>query len=378
MQHSLTIGLARMHAEAGERRDFLPDFVAGLEINRYQVYLEQGYGSGLGLTEKDYRQIAPAVKFVPWREVYQQDYVLVLRYPGDEVIRWMNPYSCLVSMLHYPTRPRRVEMLRSLNLDAISLDSIKDDTGRRLVENLKSVAWNGVEVAFDILKGIYPNPLGFESPTRRPVQVTLLGAGAVGSQVIQAAIRYADEAYRKKMYALGVPGVLVNVLDYDLTCHPDTMEAILRRTDILIDATQRKEPSRPVIPNVWLEALPAHAVLLDLSVDPYDFNVEPPEVKGIEGIPQGDLDQYIFAPDDPAYDRLPAEIDRRNRRFAASCYSWPGIHPRECMDIYGKQLRPIFRTIIESNGVEHISPDGNYFHRAVARAMLSRWQPEGE
>jgi alanine dehydrogenase len=52
-------------------------------------------------------------------------------------------------------------------------------------------------------------------------------------------------------------------------------------------------------------------VILDLSVDPYDFTVSPPEVKGIEGIPEGNLDQYIFAPDDPAYARIDPRIQTR-------------------------------------------------------------------
>jgi hypothetical protein len=50
------------------------------------------------------------VRFASLEEVYQQDIVLVLRYPGDEKVRWMRPGACLVSMLHYPTRPGRVEL----------------------------------------------------------------------------------------------------------------------------------------------------------------------------------------------------------------------------------------------------------------------------
>jgi alanine dehydrogenase len=66
-------------------------------------------------------------------------------------------------MLHYPTRPQRVELLRSLGLEAISLDSLSDDSGRRLVENLQAVAWNGIEAAFKTLRAIYPQP-GFDDP----------------------------------------------------------------------------------------------------------------------------------------------------------------------------------------------------------------------
>ena len=47
-------------------------------------------------------------------------------------------------------------------------------------------------------------------------------------------------------------------------------------------------------------------MILDLSVDPYDCDGELKSVKGIEGVPQGDLDQYVFEPDDPAFQRIPA------------------------------------------------------------------------
>jgi alanine dehydrogenase len=372
MESQLTIGLARIHAEPGERRDFLPDFVASLAKHGAQPVLEQGYGSGINLNEEDYRRVAPTVVFAPYEEVFKQDYVLVLRCPGEADLRRLRPAACLISMLHYPTRPNRVALLRSLQVEAISLDSIKDDTGRRLVENLRAVAWNGLEVAFQVLSKVYPPP-GFASPDRAPLQVTLLGAGAVGSYVVQAAVRYGDDALRQKMIAAGVPGVRLNVVDYDLTDREPLMREILARTDILVDATQRPDPSRPVIRNDWIAYLPQHAVLLDLSVDPYDCSPETREVKGIEGVPQGNLDQFIFTPDDPAFDRIPACVQTTHRRHSVSCYSWPGLHPRQCMEVYGHQIRPLLRKIIEQGGVQNIRSKGSFFERAMARAMLSRW-----
>ena len=96
------------------------------------------------------------------------------------------------------------------------------------------------------------------------------------------------------------------------------------------------------------------------------------QVKGIEGIPQGNLDQYIFAPDDPAYDLIPACILKTHRRHAVSCYSWPGLYAKACMEVYGRQLQPIFRTLIRKGGLAGINPNGRYFERAIARAQLSR------
>jgi alanine dehydrogenase len=278
-------------------------------------------------------------------------------------------------MVHYPTRPDRVKFLRHLGIEALSLDSIKDDFGRRLVENLRAVAWNGIEVAFEVLQSTYPPP-GFGSPNRPPIMVTLLGVGSVGTHVVRAAIRYGDEALHKRMASVGIPGVQVTAIDYDVTPHERIMKDILASTDLLVDATQRPDPSQPVIPNQWVGYLPEHAVLLDLSVDPYNCGSDPPSMKGIEGIPQGTLDQFTFMPNDPAYDNLPDCVSNAHRRHAVSCYSWPGIYPRKCMAVYGRQFQPIFRKIAEKGGVENIDPKGSYFERAISRAMLSRWSPE--
>jgi alanine dehydrogenase len=203
--------------------------------------------------------------------------------------------------------------------------------------------------------------------------VTVLGPGAVGVHAIQAAINYGNPQVRRDMIAKGAAGVQVTALDYDLTGLPDILRPILSRTDILVDATQRPDPSRPVVPNEWIADLPEHAVLVDLSVDPYDCDENHPIVKGLEGIPQGNLDQYIFSPDDPAFERIPTCVDTRNRRTSVSCYSWPGIYPKECMELYGKQIQPILRMMIERGGVGEVNPNGRYFERAIGRALLSRW-----
>jgi alanine dehydrogenase len=366
-----------MHLEPGERRVFLPDFVHNMEKLGAEIVLENGYGSGIGLTENDYLETANQARFADLDEVYQQDYVLVLRYPGDELIKTMRPGTCLISMLHYPTRPQRVALLRQLDLRAVSLDSIKDDRGYRLVENLGSVAWNGMQVSFNALENVYPPP-GLYSPQRPPVRVTLLGAGAVGKLVVQAAVSYGDHQLRERLVNAGVPGVQVTVIDYDLTNHSGPMDEILSTTDILVDATQRTDPSRPVIPNAWLAWLPDHAVITDLAVDPYTLDTQPIVVRGIEGIPQGNLDKYIFNPDDPDWDKtVPQSIPSSNRRIVVSCYSWPGIFPEACMSHYAHQLQPLMKRLI-TKGYDQLSPDGNYFERAVYIATLKAWSKNQE
>jgi alanine dehydrogenase len=300
--------------------------------------------------------------------------VLVLRYPTADKLDMMRPGTCLISMIHYPTRPDRVADLRRRGLEAISLDSVVDDSGRRVVENLQAVAWNGVETAVNILKETYPAP-GLEDAERPPLHVLLIGAGSVGSHTMQAAIRYGDLSLWRRLAKQGTPGVQVTVVDYDLTSNEAFMLEHLRHTDLLIDATQRPDPSQVVIPNRWIGEMPGYAVLLDLAVDPYDCEHEPRTVKGIEGIPHGDLDQYIFMPDDPAWDRtVPECVDSDNRRATATCYSWPGLHPQACMQVYGQQIRSLLRNIVRLGGLEAIRGDGRFFQRAMAEALLSQWQ----
>jgi alanine dehydrogenase len=367
----IKIGFPRMKKEAGERRDFLPKLLANLHKLGATIVLESGYGSGMGLGEKEYNEAVPQVEFVSHQKAYRQDYVIVLRCPEEEEIGWMQPGACLISMLHYPTRPERVRLLHSLDLEAVSLDSITDDNGRRLIENLRAVGWNGMHAAFRVLQDTYPRP-GFDSPARSPITVTLLGAGAVASHAMRAAVRYGDVNLHRRMARAGVPGIVLTVLDYDVTDRADIVRRILGRTDILVDATQRLDVSKPVIPNDWVGDLPSHAVMLDLSVDPYDCSCDPIKMKGIEGIPHGNLDQHIFTPDDPAFDSLPDCVRKEHRRHAVSCYSWPGIYPRECMEVYGKQIQPILRTLISKGGIENIKHGGRFFERAIVRAQLSR------
>jgi len=371
MTEKITIGMARMHVEFGERRDFLPSFVARLIRRGAKIILEHGYGAGMGISEEMYRNVAPTVEFATHEEIFNQPYILVLRCPVEADLQKIKHGSTLISMLHYPTRPQRVELLRSLGVEGLSLDSLKDDNGRRLVENLKSVAWNGLEVGFQVLQRNYPT--GLEDQDRGSIRATIMGVGAVGVHAVQAASRYGDLQLWQSLASRGIPGVQVTAVDYDVVSKPKIMRDILSTTDILVDATQRPDSSKYVIPNEWIGWMPDHAVLVDLSVDPYNFEVDPPEVKGIEGIPQGNLDQYVFTPNDPAYERIPAQVSSVNRRHVVSCYSWPGIHPKECMDHYGNQLRPILRKLIENGGLQSINPKGLFFERAIARAMLSNW-----
>jgi len=164
----------------------------------------------------------------------------------------------------------------------------------------------------------------------------------------------------------------------NLTGDPEYLKSRLLMTDLLVDATARRDPTRPLVPNAWLALLPKHAVVCDLSVDPYLLDADPPVVRGVEGIPQGNLDQWEFAPDDPAWDALPPGIPTGERRTVVSCYSWPGVRAEPCMHVYGSQLAPLLETLVTAGGMDGINPAGRFHERALGRGSLRGWFASGE
>ncbi len=356
------IGFPRMKQEAGEKRIFLPEFINQMIQLGFVICVEEGYGSRLGFSEEFYKQGDPRVRICSREECFAQDYVVILRSPKNKEFDLIQSGACLISMLHFPTRPKRVQLLKRRKINAISLDSILNDTNIRLIENMKAVAWNGLEAAFDILENRYGTLL---RENGRPWKTLILGTGMVGKHAVAAATKLGNtERYNDHVLENGVGNIAISV-GRATTSNPAIMKKLFHETDILVDAAYRRDTSRPVVPNEWISWLPEHAVIVDLAVDPYTLDATPPVVRGVEGIPQGNLDQYVFHPDDPHWENtVPESIPSKHRRTTVTCYSWPGIHPETCMRHYARQLLPLMEVLAEKD-YEMLSPQGNYFERAL-------------
>jgi alanine dehydrogenase len=362
-----SVGFPRMKNEAGEVRVFLPEFVEYLSSLDTSIYIEEGYGARSGYTFEDYKQANPNIYMCSEEEAYQKDVVIVLRSPKPKDLKKIKNGSVLISMLHYPTRPLRVGRLIKLGIKAISLDSIINDINIRLVENMKAVAWNGLEAAFDWLANDWPV---MARPDKKPIRVLILGTGMVGKHAIEAATKFGNIERNNEHIASNGPGAVALSVGRNITSNPIHMKTLFEQADILVDATQRRDTSKPVVPNHWIAWLPDHAVIVDLAVDPYILNTDPPIVRGIEGIPQGNLDQYVFTPDSPNWDNfIPESVNTTHRRTTTTCYSWPGVHPEACMRHYARQLQPLMYHLIKK-GYDNLSLKGDYFERALYRATL--------
>lgn len=367
MSKNISVGFPIMREEPGEKRVFLPDFTRKLTEIGFEVFIEEGYGNSLNFYFDNYKNDNPHIHPLEREEVLKQDYVLILRSPHDAEFELLGKNTCLISMLHYSTRILRQKIMEENNIQAISLDSIMDDFNQRLVENMKSIAWNGLEVAYAQFEKYIPNLIRENGSAWK---VLVIGTGMVGKQAVDAASRLGKKERNYEHIRLGGPGAVVTSIGRNITYHADQMIELLTQSDIIVDATQRYDPSKPIIPNEWIAYLPEHAIIVDLSVDPYILDSNPQVVKGIEGIPHGSLDKFIFEKDDPNWEKtIPRSIPTANRRKVISCYSWPGIHPESCMRHYGQQLIPLMRVLFKKN-YHTLSPDGLHFERALFRARL--------
>lgn len=362
-----TIGLPRMQVETGEKRVFLPNFVAYLTELGLHVYLEEGYGSRLGFDFDGYRRGSEYIHRCSRDETFSQDLVLILRAPKMKEYPKLSTGSTLISMLHFPTRPGRVELLTQLKIRAISLDSIVDDYNLRRVENMRAVSWNGLETGFDLLAENYPD---LRKPDGKPFHVLVLGTGMVGKDAVEAGTKLGNLERYHDYLSQGGPGAISISIGRSVSDKPELMKSLMHSADILVDATQRRNASLPVVPNDWINWLPEHAVIVDLAVDPYLPDHDPPVVRGIEGIPQGNLDQYIFYPDDQNWcATIPEGVQTQFRRRTVTCYSWPGIHPEACMEHYAHQLSPFLKVLAEK-GYDQLSLEGEFFERALYRGTI--------
>ena len=362
-----TIGFPRMHKEINEKRDFLPSFFDMLKKEQTQIFLEEGYGSALGYTKEDYLKNNRKIQFVANRECYEKDIVVVLRSPDFEQIDYMTEGSTLLSMLHYPTRATRVEKLKEKGIFAVSMDSIRNDFLERIIVNYEGTSGNGIDVAFTELAKSYKNICIEE---RKPIIVTIMGMGRVGLTAARLAGKYGNNKETERILQKKTKGVLVKMLPRSITNDKKQMIRILKKTDILVDATTRDDATEYIISNELLGNLKDHSIILDLTSDPYLIDVYPVQVKAIEGIPHGTLDKIVIYPNDDEYNNVPKCLKSLNQRTVVSCNAWPGVNPKGCMDLYGKQLIYIVQNLIGYSVDNFDLYNNDYFNRAIYRGTI--------
>ena len=366
MKHK-TVGFPMIHNFAGDRRDFIPDLFRFMDrYDGVEFYLEEGYGERLGYTAEDYLQASSKVHFVPMREAYEQDITMILKDPELENLEWLRDGSTFFTMLHYSTRPAVVELIRRKKLRTFSMDSIVNDEGIRMFVDYFGTAHGGMKIAVDVLKQQYAD---FYSKDRGPLKALIMGAGGVGQGAVKSLEVISDAEFLDKNLA----GFLPYVATRTITGDPKIMESLLRETDLLVDATQRRNQTIQILDNEAVGLLPEHAVILDLCADRYDFTVDPPLRRVVEGTVNGTPSHYIIYPADPLYDELPPEVNSVNRRVVVSCDAWPGMDTQRSVQYYYGLMKNYVGILLTKDADEISEDSDNLFERGLYRATLKHF-----
>ncbi len=342
-------GFIKMNVEENEKRDFTPNFFESIYESHINYLLEESYGEKLGYTPQEYIKKNNKVTFLSREEILKQsDLITVIRTPDNIELEKMKNGSAIFSMLHYVTHAKRIELLLSKKIKMYAMDSIVDDFGIRMIQDIKGTSINAVNATIKYIQ---------QKNKKEVLKVVIMGSGEVGKQAADA------------FASLQSLPVIASVVGPSVTRRLDLLHNILVDCDILVDATYRKDTSQHIIKNELIGILPKDAVILDISADDYDTSIYPIQVKAIEGIPTGNLDKYIFEDDDNIYNNLPKSVSTKNRRSTISCYSWPAVDPIRCLNIYEKQLTPFIKIL---NNYDEVNADSNDFYiRALARGKYN-------
>ena len=356
-----SIGFPRIKNYAGDVRDFLPSLFGYLkQFDHIEIFVEKNYGSGLGLTEDDYKEENNNIQFVSADDIYQKDLIIILKMPELSELEKLKCGCSIFTMCHYSTRPAYVDLFKRKNIFTFSMDGITDDYGKRLFVDYFRTAFNGSIIAFEELKKSYDD---FYSNHRLPIYITILGVGMVAQNCAKSFEILSDEAFLN----MNITGAIMQLLPRTITNNEAVMTNILKSTDILVDATKRVEINTYVIKNEMLAYLPQHAIILDITADRYDSK----QVKPIEGTVLGNLQSYIIYPNDKRYDALPDGVNSTNKRTTISCDAWPGTTPTESIKFYEILLKD-YLNVIMSKELSNISINSNnYFERALYRGTLN-------
>lgn len=361
-----TVGFPMIHNFAGDGRDFIPDLFRFMDrYENVEFYLEEGYGERLGYSKEDYLEASSKVHFVSFEEAYKQDITMILKNPELENLEMLKDGSVFFTMLHYSTRPTVCELIKRKKLKTFSMDSVVDDQGLRLFVDYFGTAYEGCKIGLEVLKKNFSN---YYSESRAPIKAVIMGAGGVGQGAVKSLEILSDGEFLDKE---SISGILTCVATRTITNNKTAMRKLLSETDLLVDATQRRNQSIQILDNQDVAFLPEHAVIVDLCADRYDFTINPPLRRVIEGTVNGNPSHYIIYPDDPLYNQLPESVNSFNRRVVISCDAWPGMDQQRSAQYYYGLMKNYVGIILTKDYDQIDLNSDNLFERALYRSTLS-------
>ncbi|WP_419735683.1 hypothetical protein [Pseudomonas sp. COR18] len=179
-----------MHGE--KRVILLPEAVSRLSSDAFDVRVEYGYGSQLGLSDDDYTR-AGAILCRQAEAWQQADIVLKYKAPVSEEFRFFRPGLTVAALMHAEGDPELTEALVKAKMSAYAYEFFEDDDGRfplgvanGTIAGVQAALY-GVHYMQSHLGGLGKLPLP-KWCGADPVKCVVIGSGNVGRAAAETLI----------------------------------------------------------------------------------------------------------------------------------------------------------------------------------------------
>jgi alanine dehydrogenase len=269
----MIIGLPKEIKDNEYRVAMTPGAVRQVAEGGHRVLVEPDAGKGSGFQDDEYRQ-AGATLVSAAEDAWDADLVVKVKEPQPSEFDLMRPGLVLFTYLHLAAEEEvTLEMLKR-EVTGIAYETVETPDGKLpLLVPMSQVAGRmAVQVGSQYLEKTYGGrgKLLGGIPGVRPADVTILGAGVVGTNAAQIALGMGAH-----VMLLDVNADRLQYLDQVLTGRLTTLSAnpvniaeAVRRADLLVGAVLMKGARAPqLVTREMIQSMETGSVVVDVSVD---------------------------------------------------------------------------------------------------------------
>lgn len=271
---SLSIGIPKEIALQEKRVPLIPQSVALLVNNGYEVKVESGAGLMSKFNDKEYSEAGASIVF-SHAGAFESDIVLKVEPPTTEETEIMKPGQALISALQTVNLNREYfDRINANKITAIGYELIEDKVGGMpLVRAMSEIAGSTVMlIAAEYLssvnngKGVIVGGITGVPPT----QVVILGAGTVAEFAARAALGLGVDiqVFDNHLYKLRRLKSALGHQVFTSTFEPSILLQSLRNADVVIGAVRaEKGKARFMVTEEMVAQMKPGSVVVDVSID---------------------------------------------------------------------------------------------------------------
>lgn len=293
----MDIGVPKEIKDNENRVGMVPAGVQTLTDNGHNVYIEEGAGTGSGISDDEYR--AAGADLVSQDEAWDADMVVKIKEPLEPEYDYLEEGKVVFTYFHLAADRGLTEEVIDSGVTAIAYETVEKDGDLPLLDPMSAVAGKmaAMEGAYYLAeheggKGTLITGLDNVDPGN----VLVIGGGTVGTNAAELAANMGAD-----VTVLDIDEDRITELDQEMPdnvtadySNPDTVASYAEEADVLVGAVLVPGASAPtVVSEEHVQSMEDGSVIVDVAIDQ----------GGCVETVQNELEQYHENPED--YDVKP-------------------------------------------------------------------------